>query len=133
MTTVVNQVTNIFTFTQEVLETLQQDTTMQFPTLMAMLANKFSWDEKQVKDHDPLVRYYVRNHPDWCITRGARGGIMRASDKQKKQAGSASKEALKKAMREKIEAAAKLQNSNPPSPVEEEMDELDLESEDEFE
>jgi hypothetical protein len=85
---------------------------MQFPTLMGMLASRFSWDEKGIKDHDPVVRFYVRTHPDWCVTRGAHGGIMRAANKQKKQAAASAKEALKIVMKQKLETqAASMQSS----------------------
>ena len=33
-----------------------------------------------------IIREYIRNHPDWYVTRGAHGGIMRFSEKQKKDA-----------------------------------------------
>jgi hypothetical protein len=62
-----------------------------------------NWNEKQVKEFDPIVRYYVRNNPEYHVTRGAHGGIMRSSDRQKKIQAQAEKAALKQQMRAKIE------------------------------
>jgi hypothetical protein len=65
-----------------------------------------NWDEKQLREADPFVRKYVRSHPDWHVTRGAHGGIMRASEKQKKEAAKAAKELASKQMKDAIEAKA---------------------------
>lgn len=79
---------------------------LQFPALLGMMAVRNNWDEKQVRRVDPFVREYVRSHPDWHVTRGAHGGIMRASEKQKKEAAKAAKDLAKKQMQEAIEAKA---------------------------
>jgi hypothetical protein len=73
---------------------------------MGMLAVKLNWDEKQVRENDPIVRYYVRNHPDWYVTRGAHGGIMRTTEKQKKEAEKTAKTTVKEQMKAAIEAKA---------------------------
>jgi hypothetical protein len=103
---VVEQVASLFTTVDQVLHDWQGEGNLQFPTLFGLLAAKTGWDEKQLKDVDPLVRYYVRNSEDWCVTRGARGGIMRASDKRKKLEALQNKDLLKKKMKEKIEEQA---------------------------
>lgn len=77
---------------------------LQFPVLLGMMAVKNNWNEKQVRRADPFVRDYVRLHPDWHVTRGAHGGIMRMSEKQKKEAAQQAKDLAKKQMRDAIEA-----------------------------
>jgi hypothetical protein len=90
---------------------------LQVPVLLGMMAVRFNWNEKQVRENDPFVRFHVRNHPDWHITRGAGGGIMRASEKQKKEAIRLAKELAKKQMADALEAqaAAKAQATAPSS------------------
>lgn len=75
----------------EVLNEWNGEGCLQFPTLMAKVSAKLLWDEKQIRAKEPIVRDYVRNHPDWYVTRGAHGGIMRAAEKQKKEAEKAAK------------------------------------------
>lgn len=106
VTKVVDKVTSLFTTVDEALSEWQGEGNLQFPALFAMLATKLGWDEKQLKEADPVIRYYVRNSDDWLVTRGARGGIQRASDKQKKLEAQQAKEQLKKKMKEKIEQAS---------------------------
>jgi hypothetical protein len=58
---------------------------LQFPNLLGSIQAKLGWDDKQLRANDPIIREYIRNHPDWYVTRGAHGGIMRMSEKQKKE------------------------------------------------
>lgn len=110
-TKVFSQLSTIFSATEEALTQWQGEGNMQFPTLLGMLATKFAWTDKQVREIDPLIRYYVRNSDDWYVTRGAKGGIMRNSDKVKKQEALSAKEALKKQMKAKIEQTATMSES----------------------
>ena len=59
---------------------------MQFPSLLEQIKTKMNWDDKQVRANDPIIREFIRNHPNWHVTRGAHGGIMRSTDKQEKEA-----------------------------------------------
>ena len=77
---------------------------LQFPVLMAMIAVKTSWDDKAVRENDPFVRWYIRNHPQWHVTRGAHGGIMKKEDKQKKEAVKNAKISAKAEMKVALEA-----------------------------
>lgn len=94
----------VFAVTDEVLNEWVSDNNLQFPVLLGMIAIKMNWDEKQVREADPLVRFFVRNNPDWYVTRGAHGGIMRATDRQKKELAKTNKDAVKKQMQAIIEA-----------------------------
>jgi hypothetical protein len=60
--------------------------------------------EKTARAKEPIIREYVRTHPDWHVTRGAHGGIMRASEKQKKEDTRLAKEKAKAEMILALEA-----------------------------
>lgn len=77
---------------------------LQFPALLMGMAVKYNWNEKVMRENDPIVRKYIRTHPKWHVTRGAHGGIMRRADWDKKNAGKEAKELAKKQMAEAIEA-----------------------------
>lgn len=114
----------IWNATDEVLNDWKGEGCLQFPTLVSMLAVKLNWDDEQMRKNDPFVRSYVRDHDDWHVTRGAHGGIMRRSEKDRKDAEAAQKKAAKeqvaaaakaKAAQKLAEAAAALATSSSPS------------------
>jgi hypothetical protein len=111
---VLDRLSAVFSATEEILNDWSSETNLQFPTLLSMMAAKFNWNEKQLKEADPVIRYYIRNNPNWYITRGAHGGIMRSSDRQKKQDALLAKETLKKQMKAKIEAATQSASGTEP-------------------
>lgn len=90
--------------TEQVLSEWTGEGNLQFPQLVGMIAVKHNWSEKEVRDRDPIIRSYVRKHSNWHVTRGAHGGIMRATAKQAKDAAKAVKDTAKQAMRDAIEA-----------------------------
>ena len=101
----------LFQQTDQVLtEWTDEGKNLQVPVLLGMMAVRFNWNEKQVRDNDPFIRFHVRNHPDWHVTRGAHGGIMRASEKQKKEAIVAAKILAKKQVADAIEAQIAAKN-----------------------
>jgi hypothetical protein len=108
----VEELTQVFNTTDQVLSEWTGEGNLQFPILLGMIGAKMQWDDKQMREADPFVRKYVRNHPAWHVTRGAHGGIMRASERDKKEAVKQAKELAKKQMKEAIEAKAAAQNSN---------------------
>ena len=114
---VTESLTVIFTATDEALNEWVGEGCLQIPTLITTLALKLNWNEKQIRENDPIVRYYIRNNPDWHVTRGAHGGIMRTSDRQKKEADKSAKQAIKDQVKADIEAkvaqAVQLVTDNP--------------------
>lgn len=122
---VTNQIVAIFTEVEEILNNWKGEGNLQFPTLIGMMSVKMNWTEKQAREADPIIRYYVRSNPDWHVTRGAHGGIMRASDRQKKESARSAKEQLKQQMRAGIEAKAAAQSSQ------ETTNDLDIETDSE--
>jgi hypothetical protein len=103
---VLDKLAPLFQATDEALSEWSGEGNLQFPVLLGMMAVKLNWDEKQVRENDPLVRYYVRNNSDWYVTRGAHGGIMRATDKQKKEGEKQAKDLAKAQMKAAIDAKA---------------------------
>lgn len=100
---VVESLSVIFKAADEALNEWTGEGCLQFPSLIATLALKLNWNDKQIRENDPIVRYYVRNNPSWYVTRGAHGGIMRVSDRQKREADKQNKAALKAQMKSEIE------------------------------
>lgn len=94
----------IFAAVDEVLSAWNGEGCYQFPTLIQALAVQLGWDDETKRKNDPIVRFYVRNHADWHVTRGAHGGIMRAEEKQKKEQAKAAKIAAKEQMKAALAA-----------------------------
>jgi hypothetical protein len=103
---IIDDLLPIFQATDQALNEWTSEGNLQFPTLLASLAVKLNWDEKQIREADPLVRMYVRRHPDCYVTRGAHGGIMRRSERQKKEAIKDAAKAAKDILKQQIEAKA---------------------------
>ena len=127
---VLDQIAVVFSATDEALNEWSGEGNLQFPALLGMIAIKLNWTDKQLREADPLIRFYIRRHPDWHVTRGAHGGIMRATEKQKKEAAKAAKEAAKIQMKAALEAKVVAMAANPPSSSidneDEDLDEDDL-------
>lgn len=98
----------MFQIVDEVLNDWTGEGCLQFPTLMGTVTTKLGWigkeGEKIARANEPIIRDYVRNHPDWYVTRGAHGGIMRASEKQKKEEARLAKEKAKAELVAALEA-----------------------------
>lgn len=77
---------------------------LQFPILMGNITGKLGWDSETQRKKEPIIREYVRTHPDWYVTRGAHGGIMRRSEKEQKDAVKAAKEKAKAELNAALEA-----------------------------
>ena len=99
---------SMFQIVDEVLNDWTGEGCLQFPTLMGTVTAKLGWvgkeGEKIARANEPIIRDYVRNHPDWYVTRGAHGGIMRASEKQKKEEARLAKEKARAELTAALEA-----------------------------
>ena len=93
---------------EEILNEWSGEGCLQFPNLMGSIIIKMGWQgkegEKIARAKEPVIREYVRTHPDWHVTRGAHGGIMRASEKQKKEDARLAKEKAKAEVNAALEA-----------------------------
>jgi hypothetical protein len=98
----------MFQIVDEVLNDWSGEGCLQFPVLMGTVTAKLGWigkeGEKTARANEPIIRDYVRNHPDWYVTRGAHGGIMRASEKQKKEEARLAKEQARAELTAALEA-----------------------------
>ncbi len=101
---VLKELNELFDATEIALNEWSGTGNLQFPHLLSTLAGRLNWDEKQLRRFDPFVREYVRGHTNWHVTRGAHGGIMRTTDKQKKETDRLNKESIKKQLKEELEA-----------------------------
>jgi len=108
-----DNVKNYLAFCQEISEATEQalseyflksEENLQFPTLVTMVGNIIKHDPKIVGDVDQHIRQYVRRHPDYRVSRGAKGGIMKMATFLKREAGKAAQEAAKKVIAAQVEA-----------------------------
>ena len=76
---------SVFVATETSLSEWSSEDNIQFPNLVCMVGKRLKLDAANVAEIDPIVRRYVRTHPDWRVSRGAKGGIMRKSVWEKKQ------------------------------------------------
>ncbi len=101
---ILNNLAQMFEATDEALSSWVESRNLQLPALMGMVSTKMNWNEKQLREADPIIRYYIRNNPNYHVTRGAHGGIMRLSDKLKKEDDRNARMAVKKEVQALLEA-----------------------------
>lgn len=99
-----DEATGIFVATETALNEWSGVGCLQFPSLLGTVAVKLNWNEKQLREGDAIVRFYVRRHPEWHVTRGAHGGIMRVSDRAKKESEKLAKQQERAKAKAAIEA-----------------------------
>lgn len=88
---------------QELSEWVSEDN-LQFPHLISLVGKRLQMDVASHTEIDPIVRRYVRTHPEWRVSRGAKGGIMRLSVWQKKQGAKDALAAAKKVVTAQVDA-----------------------------
>ena len=76
---------------------------LQFPELMSKVVAKLSLDEKMAREMDAIVRFHVRRHIDYGVTRGAHGGIVCLATKRAKEEAKLEKLKAKNEMAEQIQ------------------------------
>jgi hypothetical protein len=96
--------TETFQFVDQILANWTGVGCYKLPTLLEEVAVQFDWTEEQFRAKDPIVRDYLRSHPLYFITRGARGGIGRRFEKDQKEARLEAKKQAKKEVEMAIEA-----------------------------
>lgn len=111
--TVTEHLSKVFTCIDSIFEELQPQGTLQFKTLFGMVVAKLGLSDSQMRELDPVARYYIRNNPTYYVTRGAGGGIGLASVKAQRDSETASRESIKKKLKADLEAKlAKEENSD---------------------
>lgn len=99
--------TSVYVATEQSLSDWTSEDNLQFPHLVSLVGKSLSMDVTEHTEIDPIVRRYVRTHPEWRVSRGAKGGIMRLSVWQKKQGAKDALDAAKKAVKAQVEAKVK--------------------------
>lgn len=79
-----NNIDKIFTTTDEMLMAWTEEGKLPVPTLVGRVSVKLGWNDKQYKENDPIVRYYLRRHDNYKVALGAYGGIERLEDFEKR-------------------------------------------------
>jgi len=82
--------TELLSVVEDCLRSWQGEGCYQIPDLLQNVQDKMGWGnddvgKKLLKDNDPIIRDYIRQSSEWCIERGAKGGVMRRADKLKKE------------------------------------------------
>ena len=91
---------------------------LQVPNFMGMLAVKLDIEDKEIRNIDPLIRFYLKHHADFYIARGAKGGIDRRSNKTEKDNIKNQKDIIKKMVEEEFAIKLASMQANPSiSPV----------------
>lgn len=111
--TIVSHFRSIALTTQAVLDDWRTEGNggnLPIPKLLGRIAVKLNWDENQILDNDPLVRNVVRNHPDWLVSLGTRGGVQHREDKERIAREKAELKAQKKGRRKKTSVSPELVN-----------------------
>lgn len=89
---------------EDTLQAWKGESNLKFSLLLEMIASQLNLSLKAIKEHDPLIRSYVRHHLDWVIERGQYGGIIPTAEKQKKIALKTAKALAKQQAKEIVEA-----------------------------
>lgn len=97
-----NKLVDRLTVVEVVLSELRTDVCTQFAAVINDVAIRLNWSDKQVRANDPLIRSYVREHPEWTITKGAFGGVQHRSISQKKEQVKIAKEQAKAEIKTKL-------------------------------
>lgn len=98
---------SVFVETEASLGEWTSEENLQIPNLVGMVGRRLKLDASLVAEIDPIVRRYVRTHPDWRVSRGAKGGLQRKVVWEKKLSEKAALEAAKKVVAAQVAAKIK--------------------------
>lgn len=101
-------INNIFDSVDKVCNASVTATTkLQFPMLLSKVGeelNSLNFDAKQIKEAEPLIRFYIHNHDTFCSSRGRSGGVELKDAKTTRDADRAAKDAIKAQLKDVIDA-----------------------------
>lgn len=80
------------------------DGNLLFPDLLNLVGKKLNITGDELKTIDPFIRYYVRKHPDFHASRGAKGGIESMKIYQARVQAKEEKKLAKQAVVKQIDA-----------------------------
>ncbi len=84
---------------------------VQVPKLLSDMALKLDWTDADIQSYNGVVRWYLRSHQKYMITKGAKGGIILRAAREAKLAAQNAKDIEKEKMRKAIEEAAEMQKN----------------------
>lgn len=90
---------------------------LQFPKLLTFIVARLKADPKTASEIDPFMRSYVRDNPDYYVSRGAKGGIMLRSVANARLAKKAEIEDAKADLKAQIDAKVKSKAAAPAVPA----------------
>lgn len=99
----------VLTLVDQLLEDWKSEACYQVPQLLLNMGARLNWDSDDLRKWDPIIRGYLKDHAIWYVTRGARGGIMRRAEHDKKEAAKAAKLKAKEELKAQLEAKAAAQ------------------------
>lgn len=108
-------ITQVFTTTNTILTECDWKQTEHYPVaaLVTMVSSKVSgMTPQRLKDLDPLVRFFIRDNPDYFIGTGSKGGVQRTADRQAKEVAAAAKAVAKKELQAKLDADTSTAKTN---------------------
>ena len=97
-------VQKVFEATETSLESFSFEKNLQCPELVKMVMLNMGLDQSNVKEIDPYVRMYLKDHPSYVSSRGRNGGIMPRSKKSSKQQNKSARAAAKEEAKEIVNA-----------------------------
>lgn len=108
---------------------------LQFPMMLSKVGEELAslnFDAKQIKEAEPLIRFYIHNHDVFCSSRGRSGGVELRDNKAAREADKAAKDAIKAQLKSVIDA--KMATATPtPFPLDADEVDEDIESIEEIE
>lgn len=122
----VEEAEKIFAATEEsLLKDWDRKENLQFPNLLRYVVSRLNADSKMATKIDLYMRAFVREHADYYVSRGAKGGIMLRSvfnvRENKKAAVEAAKLVIKQQIADKIAAST-------PAPVDTTEEEIEVDA-----
>ena len=104
----------------KVLEGWKFESNYQFPELVKSVTKELNLtDERDLKEVDAHVRYFVRKNPNYKAKRGAHGGIALASTEAQREAAKAARLQAKADAAAKVEATLAASTSSTPAVTDE--------------
>lgn len=101
----VEEAREIYRATEEALQKdWDQKENLQFPNLLSFVVARLKANPEKASEVDPFMRTFVRKHPDYYVSRGAKGGIMLRSVYEARLNKKAQVEAAKKVLSDQVDA-----------------------------
>lgn len=116
-TDIFNTINNIFDSVDKVCNASVTSTNkLQFPVMLSKVGEELAslnFDAKQIKEAQPLIRFYIHNHDVFCSSRGRSGGVELKDNKAAREADKAAKDAIKAQLKDVIDSKMAAATTSP--------------------